>query len=55
MDGQAIAQSGISAGIVAILYALYKIFKHSDCTSSCCGRKTSFELNLNSPLDGTHV
>lgn len=52
MDVNAVATSGVSAGIVAILYALYKVFKHSRCTSTCCGWRNSMNVSLSSPFLG---
>ena len=46
MDLNNVAGSAITAGIVSVLYALYKVLKHSNCTSNCCGRVSSLKVDL---------
>ena len=46
MDLNNIAGSAITAGIVSVIYALYKLLKHSNCTSNCCGRVSSLKVDL---------
>jgi hypothetical protein len=52
MDLNNIAGSAITAGIVSVIYAVYKVFKHSNCTSNCCGRVSSLKVDL-SPTTGS--
>ena len=49
MDTNTFVNAGITSGIITLLYTIYKLFKHSSCTSNCCGRKTDFEINLTPP------
>ena len=49
MNNDTLINAGITSGIVSILYAMYKIFKHSSCSSNCCGRKSNMEINLTPP------
>lgn len=46
MDLNNVAGSAITAGIVSVIYALYKLLKHSNCTSNCCGRVSSLKVDL---------
>ena len=46
MDNTPIISSGVTGAIIAILYVLYKVCKHSSCNSNCCGKKSSIEVNL---------
>jgi len=52
MDPNNFVGSAITAGIVSIIYALYKVLKHSNCTSDCCGRVTTVKVDL-SPGSGS--
>ena len=52
MDPNNFVGSAITAGIVSIIYALYKVLKHSNCTSNCCGRLSSLKMDL-SPGSGS--
>lgn len=47
MDGGVI--SGISAAIVLVLGAIYKLFYHFKCSSNCCGNKSSVAVDLGTP------
>ena len=49
MDANDFITGGIASGIVAILYAVYKICKHSSCSSKCCGRDASINVDLTPP------
>lgn len=53
MDLNNVAGSAITAGIVSVLYALYKVLKHSNCTSNCCGRVSSLKVDLSPTLATT--
>lgn len=46
MDPNNLIPSAVTAGIVSIIYALYKVFKHSSCISDCCGRVTTVKVDL---------
>lgn len=46
MDYTSLTTAGVSSTMVAVLYAIYKIFKHSACTSSCCGRTVDVSIDL---------
>jgi hypothetical protein len=41
--------AGITAGIVAVLGAIYKLFHHCRFRSSCCGREVKIDSNLSPP------
>jgi hypothetical protein len=49
MDIDPFITSGISAGVTALLYIIYKLFKHSSCTSNCCGKKSEIHIDLTPP------
>ena len=40
---------GFTALVISVMYALYKILKHSNCRSTCCGVRSSFEMDLTLP------
>ena len=42
--------SGITGGIIAIVYVAYKVFKHSACRSKCCGQVTEMQIDLEKGL-----
>jgi len=42
--------SGIAGGIIAVVYVVYKIFKHSACRSKCCGHTTEIQIDLEKGL-----
>ena len=44
--GGIIAAGGVSGGVVAVMYMAWKIFKHSRCKSSCCGKDASMSIDL---------
>ena len=46
MDNNSLATAGITAGIVAVLGALYKVLHHCRFRSSCCGREVKVDSNL---------
>lgn len=43
--------AGITAGIVAVLGAIYKFFHHCRFRSSCCGREIKVDSNLSPPAN----
>ena len=49
MDPNVLATSGTTAVITALLYGVYKIFRHSKCVSKCCKNDISFTSDLESP------
>ena len=49
MDLNTLLSSGVSGGIIAVFYVCYKIFKHSSCTSTCCGKQTDLKIDLSPP------
>lgn len=49
MDNNSLATAGITAGIVAVLGAVYKMFHHCRFRSSCCGREVKVDSNLSPP------
>ena len=59
MDYGSLITAGASSGMIAVLYALYKIFKHSKCTSKCCGRSVEMSIDLESarniPVNNSNV
>ena len=52
MDGvqPVLLSSGLSSVFVMILYMTYKIFRHSRCKSNCCGKRVSFDIDLEEKL-----
>jgi len=42
--------SGLTGGIIAIIYVSYKILKHSSCRSKCCGQTTELQIDLEKGL-----
>lgn len=42
--------SGVTGGIISIVYIVYKIFKHSACRSKCCGQTTELQIDLEKGL-----
>lgn len=51
MDNNTLINASITSGIVSIIYALYKIFKHSKCSSNCCGRISGISIDLTPPRE----
>jgi len=51
MDNNTLINASITSGIVSIIYALYKIFKHSKCSSNCCGRTSDVSIDLTPPRE----
>jgi len=50
MDTAPFVSSGITGGIIAVVYVLYKVFKHSACRSKCCGQMTELQVDLENGL-----
>lgn len=44
-----IINASVTSGIVSILYAMYKIFKHTKCKGFCCGIKSNCMMDLSPP------
>ena len=42
----AVLSGGVSSIIVAIVFGLYKIFKHSSCKSHCFGQEIDFQSDI---------
>jgi hypothetical protein len=49
MDNNSLATAGITAGIIGVLGALYKLFHHCRFRSSCCGKEVKVDSNLSPP------
>ena len=43
------AISGISAAVILVIGAIYKLFYHFKCVSNCCGNKSSVAIDLGTP------
>ncbi len=55
MDNNTFITAGITAGIVAVLGAIYKILHHCKFRSSCCGREIKVDSNLSPPKESFPV
>jgi hypothetical protein len=44
--GGMIAAGGVSGGVIAIIYVVWKLFKHSRCKSACCGHEAAMSIDL---------
>ncbi len=49
MDTNNLITAGITAGIVAVLGAIYKLCHHCKFRSSCCGKEIKIDSNLSPP------
>ena len=49
MDTNNLITAGITAGIVAVLGAIYKLCHHCRFRSSCCGKEIKIDSNLSPP------
>ena len=38
--------SSVGTLVMAIIYMIYKVVKHSRCRSLCCGNKTEVQIDL---------
>lgn len=48
MDINNLITAGTSSGMIALMYAFYKIFKHSRCKSRCCNSSMEMSVDLES-------
>ena len=45
-----ILSGGVTGVIVMVLYAVYKVFKKSSCSSKCCGVESKIRIDLQDRL-----
>ena len=48
MDWNSLITAGASSGMIAVMYSIYKIFKHSRCRSKCCDKTVELSVDLES-------
>ena len=46
MDAGNILSGGVAGGIIAVIFVLYKVLKHSSCSSQCCSSICKVKVDL---------